>query len=109
MNYGSSLAPDPRQVKTGQGHAAGPANGRYAIVLSANSARRAAQLPCSALARNPDRFASGIATLPSLPRCRHRRGRLVAATYSVLGPAGRARYSAAADERGRAGHACWSA
>lgn len=60
---GASPAPDPRQVKTGQGHAAGPANGRYATVLSADSARRAAQLPCIALARYPDRSASGIAYL----------------------------------------------
>ena len=106
---GASLALDPRQVKTGQGHAAGPANGRYETVLSANPARRAAQLPCIALARYPDRSASGIAYLAFLatmpppawpPPGRHLLG---------AGPAGRARYSPAADERGRAGHACWSA
>jgi hypothetical protein len=62
----ASLAPDLRQVKTGQGHAAGPVNGRYATVLSAKSARRAAQLPCIALARYPDRSASGIAYLAFL-------------------------------------------
>ena len=87
MNYGCFTRPDPGKVKTGQGHAAGPANGRYATVLSANSARRAAQLPCIALARYPDRSAFGESpTLPSLPRCRRRRGRLLAATCSVLGP-----------------------
>ena len=68
MNYGCFTRPDPGKVKTGQGHAAGPANGRYATVLSADSARRAAQLPCIALARYPDRSASGN-RLPCLP-CR---------------------------------------
>ena len=66
MNYGCFTHPGPEASETGQGHAAGPANGRYATVLSANPARRAAQLPCIALARYPDRSASGIAYLAFL-------------------------------------------
>src|SRR5215472_4170947 len=62
---GASLAPDPGQVKPARTRG-GPTNGRYATVLSANSARRAAQLPCIALARYPDRSASGIAYLAFL-------------------------------------------
>ena len=110
MNYGCFTCPDPGASETGQGRAAGRRTGDTRPCFSANSARRAAQLPCIALARYPDRSAFGESpTLPSLPRCRRGRGRLLAATYSVLGPAGRARYSPAADERGRAGHACCSA
>ena len=87
---GASLA-RTRASETGQGRAAGRRTGDTRPCFSANSARRAAQLPCIALARYPDRSAFGESpTLPSLPRCRRRRGRLLAATYSVLGPAGRA-------------------
>src|SRR6516225_11886969 len=109
MNYGCFTHPGPEASETGQGHAAGSANGRYATVLSANPARRAAQLPCTALARYPDRSASGIAylaflaTMPPLAWPPPGRDLLGA------GPAGRARYSPGADQRGRAGHACWSA
>jgi len=62
MNYGCFTCPDPGASETGQGRAAGRRTGDTRPCFSANSARRAAQLPCIALARYPD-----LAFLAAMP------------------------------------------
>jgi len=102
MNYGCFTCPDPGASETGQGRAAGRRTGDTRPCFSANSARRAAQLPCIALARYPDRSASGIAYLAFLATTPPPAWPPPGRDLLGAGPAGRARYSPAADERGRA-------
>src|SRR6516225_1226578 len=83
---GASLTPDPRQVKPAKGTRRGRRTGdtRPCFPLTRRGGRRNCRASrLHATRTGPPRESP---TLPSLPRGRRRRGRLLAATYLVLGP-----------------------